>query len=368
MGGDEGRVDAPPGVYLVESDGKNLRRIGDRRYDARMELGEDPGKVMIDGVSYLTGVIGWAPGGGRLVFYACPSNPIMADGRLYAVNAEGSGLTRLSNPPGGSPVVCYSEGVPAVAWSPDGAKLAYYSYTEPYGLYIVNSDGTGIRFLTAGGAPQWSPQGNPIVFVRRPDAAAEADWKVPIYTIDSDGNRESELVRVPLDCTRWALFGCAAPHAYWSPDGDLLAFTAVGAPVDIAQLQGSPISDVFAMRADGSGLTKIEGLPKSVPPGGGSHFAGWVNCAGFLPTAGCQVRLTKVGAQGLNMRREPGIDQEAIGLLSEGAIVCMLGSPALIRGLQWWPVRSGDGAEGWVAAFDPGDPGTTWLEATGAPC
>ena len=46
----------------------------------------------------------------------------------------------------------------------------------------------------------------------------------------------------------------------------------------------------------------------------------------------------------------------------------MLGSPALIRGLQWWPVRSGDGAEGWVAAFDPGDPGTTWLEATGAPC
>jgi len=126
---------------------------------------------------------------------------------------------------------------------------------------------------------------------------------VPIYTIDSDGNRESELVRVPLDCTGWALFGCAAPHAYWSPDGDLLAFTAVGAPVDIAQLQGSPISDVFAMRADGSGLTKIEGLPKSVPPGGGSHFAGWVNCAGFLPTAGCQVRLTKVGAQGLNMRR-----------------------------------------------------------------
>ena len=134
-------------------------------------------------------------------------------------------------------------------------------------------------------------------------AITASEILVGIYTIDSDGNRESELVRVPLDCTGWALFGCAAPHAYWSPDGDLLAFTAVGAPVDIAQLQGSPISDVFAMRADGSGLTKIEGLPKSVPPGGGSHFAGWVNCAGFLPTAGCQVRLTKVGAQGLNMRR-----------------------------------------------------------------
>src|SRR5207237_4932335 len=97
--------------------------------------------------------------------------PIMADGRLYAVNAEGSGLTRLSNPPGGSPVVCYSEGVPAVAWSPDGAKLAYYSYTEPYGLYIVNSDGTGTRFLTAGGALNGHPQGNRILFGRRTDSA-----------------------------------------------------------------------------------------------------------------------------------------------------------------------------------------------------
>src|SRR5256885_16660772 len=98
-------------VSLVVSEEKTLRRIGDRRYDARMELGEDPGKVMIDGVSYLTGVIGWAPGGGRLVFYACPSDPIMADGRLYSCNAA-SLFTRLSNPPGGSPVGGFSQGAP----------------------------------------------------------------------------------------------------------------------------------------------------------------------------------------------------------------------------------------------------------------
>jgi len=158
MGGDEGRVDAPP----VSVPGRVGRQEppAHRRPPVRRShgTGRRPRQGNVDGVSYLTGVIGWAPGGGRLVFYACPSNPIMADGRLYAVNAEGSGLTRLSNPPGGSPVVCYSEEVPAVAWSPDGAKLAYYSYTEPYGLYIVNSDGTGTRFLTAGGALNGHPK------------------------------------------------------------------------------------------------------------------------------------------------------------------------------------------------------------------
>src|SRR5439155_25666598 len=55
MRGNGGSVNAAPGVNLVLSDGKTLRRIGDRRYDARIELGEDPGKVMIDGVSYSNG-------------------------------------------------------------------------------------------------------------------------------------------------------------------------------------------------------------------------------------------------------------------------------------------------------------------------
>jgi Tol biopolymer transport system component len=368
LGGEGGHADAAPGVYLVGSNGSNLRRVGDRLYDARLQLGEDPNQVIIDGASYITGVVGWAPDGERLVFYACPSNPGSGDAQLYAVNADGSGLTRLSNPPGGKPVACYSEGGPSLTWSPDGSKLVYYSYTEPFGLYIVNADGTGTRFLAAGGAPQWSPQDNRIVFIRRPREAVEAGWKAPIYVIGSDGSGESELATVPLDCTGWALWGCTAPNPSWSPDGGLLAFTAVGAPLDFAQLQGSPISDVFVMKADGSGLTMLEDLPKNDPPGGGSHFAGWVNCGRPLPTAGCQVRAIGVGAQGLNLRQEPGTDKEVISLLSEGAIVCMLGSPALIRGLRWWPVRSSDGSEGWAALSGPDEPGARWLEPTGSPC
>ena len=369
LGGQEGHPDAAPGVYLVDSDGRNLRRVGDRLYDARLQLGEDPTKVTIDGASYITDVVGWAPNGERLVFYGCPSNPVSADGQLYSVNADGSGLTRLSNPPGGRPVTCYSEGGPAVTWSPDGSKLAYYSYTEPVGLYVVNSDGTGTRFLTAGGAPQWSPQDNRIVFVRRPhEEVEEADWKAPIYVIGSDGSGESELARVPLDCTGWALWGCTVPNPSWSHDGLLLAFTAVGTPVDFTQLKGSPVSDVFVITANGSGLTMLENLPKNDPPGGGNHFAGWVNCRRPLPTAGCQVRVTGVGALGLNLRHEPDIDREVIGLLGEGSVVCLLGSPALIRGVQWWPVRTGDGIEGWAALSGPDEPGARWLEPTGSPC
>jgi WD40-like Beta Propeller Repeat len=367
LGGEKGHDDAAPGVYLVDSNGSNLRRIGDRLYDARLQLGEDPNQVIIDGASYLTGVVGWAPDGEHLVFYACPSNPVSADGQLYTVNGDGSGLTRLSNPPGGRPVVCYIEGGPSLTWSPDGSKLVYYSYAEPVGLYIVNADGTGTHFLTVGGAPQWSPD-NRIVFIRPPDREAEADWEAPIYVIGSDGSGESELARVPLDCTAWALAGCTAPKPRWSQDGSLLAFTAVGTPVDFASLNGTATSDAFVMKGDGSGLTMLEGLPKSDPPGGGSIFAGWVNCGEPLPTAGCQVRVVGVGAPGLNMRHEPGVDKEVIGLLGEGAIACMLGSPALDRGLQWWPIRSSDGKEGWAALSDPDEPGARWLEPTGSPC
>ncbi|MFQ5880637.1 MAG: SH3 domain-containing protein [Dehalococcoidia bacterium] len=87
-----------------------------------------------------------------------------------------------------------------------------------------------------------------------------------------------------------------------------------------------------------------------------------------LPTAGCEITVTNVQPERLNLRESPGTDQQVIAKLSEGDIVCLLGSPALADGFQWWPVRTAEGQDGWAAAFNPDEPDKPWLTPTGRTC
>jgi len=370
LGGETGHKDAPPGVYVVDSVGANLRRIGDRLYNGPLEPNNDGlGQIVIDGAEYLTGVLGWAPDGKRLAFFTCPVAGGEGGQYLYAINADGTGLTRLSNPPAGRPVICQSDApYSALSWAPDSAKLVYYSYDQPSGLYIVNVDGKDPRHLTAGYFPHWSSTGDTIAFVKEPNPAPGASWELPISAIGADGTGEREVAKVPRDCSAWGLLGCVAAHPVWSPRGDLLAFAAVSTPLEEAQLNEAPAHDVFVIKPDGSGLAILPSLPRNDPPGGGSVFSHWVDCDQPLPTPGCQVRVANVGSQRLNVRREPGQDKDVIAQVNADAVVCLLGTPALVSGLQWWPVRTPEGPEGWSAVFDPESPETRWLQPTGTPC
>ncbi len=70
------------------------------------------------------------------------------------MNADGSDQTNLINDPAVDS---------APTWSPDGAKIAFYSdrdgNTE---IYVINADGSGVTRLTNNAAidfaPTWSPQ------------------------------------------------------------------------------------------------------------------------------------------------------------------------------------------------------------------
>ncbi len=91
----------------------------------------------------------------------------------------------------------------APAWSPDGLKIAVLrqpgASPPPRGIYVLNSDGTGVNDLTVSshsdGGPRWSPDGSKIVF----HASAYSSSTYHIWLMNSDG---SGLVQLTTNGSR----------------------------------------------------------------------------------------------------------------------------------------------------------------------
>ncbi len=85
---------------------------------------------------------------GRFVFQ------VASGGDVYVVDADGSNLTRLTR--GMDPT-----------WSPDGSQIAFARWTSPWGIYLINGDGSNERILFSSNvarSPVWSPDGSQIAF------------------------------------------------------------------------------------------------------------------------------------------------------------------------------------------------------------
>jgi Tol biopolymer transport system component len=146
----------------------------------------------------------------------------------------------------------------ALAWSPDGRKLAFFGGGNCgqycFNLWVMNSDGSGRRNLTPklwaagveqGGGPTfdpaWSPDGQMIAFVGstgRPFVGPTAGLGEPIYVVKADGSGLRNLTPKPVGAD-------AAPA--WSPDGRKLAF--------VSDRDGN--SDVYVMNANGKGQRNL---------------------------------------------------------------------------------------------------------------
>lgn len=106
-----------------------------------------------------------------------------------------------------------------VAWAPEGTRLALVAASADRSgmeIWVVNSDGTGLRQLTHLGGlntgPVWSPDGQRLAL-----AHADTVTYIPqLYLVDADGSNTREFTDVPAGVDRIS----------WSPDGSRLAFEA----------------------------------------------------------------------------------------------------------------------------------------------
>jgi Tol biopolymer transport system component len=95
----------------------------------------------------------------------------------------------------------------SASWSPGGRRIAFTQggfRDEPERVTTIRPDGRGLRHLTLGAQPAWSPRGGTITFARRSANNSE------LYAIPATGGRERPL-------------GPGAAPDY-SPTGDALVF------------------------------------------------------------------------------------------------------------------------------------------------
>lgn len=186
--------------------------------------------------------IAWSPDGARIAYVKGPRPKA-----LHVVGADGSGDTIV---PGATP-----DGWDGLAWSPDGRRIAFEGMRTLNGgdtrtVYVINTDGTGLRDIDASlpgpearaaGEPTWSPDGRRIAIGR--------------YLRYSDFDEETTLWVITLatgEAQRITAGDGGDRRPTWSPNGDQIAFL---------RFDGSS-SDVFVVRPDGTGLRQITDTPE----------------------------------------------------------------------------------------------------------
>jgi len=173
------RQDPSNDVWLMDPDGRNPRPLVE-------QTGID---------EYPT----WSPDGSRLAFQ-CTLGTIMSnrvgDFEVCVVNADGTGLRRITDAPGISA---------AGGWSPDGSLIVFNSnrdqapanFSSCGDIFVVQPDGAELRKVTDGSfldcVSQWASDGHIFFSSDRRDPGGETD----IWVMNPDGTDATLLTPFP---------------------------------------------------------------------------------------------------------------------------------------------------------------------------
>ena len=189
-----------------------------------------------------------------------PANDVMPavspDGNTIAFASDRGGNwdIYLMDAQGGPPIQLTNDSTHEIhpSFSPDGSELVYCSYGErsrQWQMVVININQPGTkRYIGHGLFPQWSPQGNTILFQRSRERGTRwfSVWTV---TLNEQGEAGS-----PTEITWAPEAACITPQ--WSPDGNAVVFCMVRNGE--ADSQGRPVdSEVWLINADGTGRTRL---------------------------------------------------------------------------------------------------------------
>jgi dipeptidyl aminopeptidase/acylaminoacyl peptidase len=142
----------------------------------------------------------WSPDGNRIAFSQWDGR-----GQLQVMDADGSNRHPIGDG--------LTSGDP-VAWSPDGAHIAFVGYRYPggadRGLYVVDGDGTAIMQLVPDvgnlavgpsmlGGPAWSPDGSMIAFAARDEESPVESAGMSVHVVDVASRKVTAVSHSPVD-------------------------------------------------------------------------------------------------------------------------------------------------------------------------
>ena len=118
--------------------------------------------------------------------------------------------------------------------SPDGGWIAFYTLGKQEDVFLIRTDGAGLRQLTDDDhmdrAPRWSPDGRSIAWM------SARSGKFEIWTMNPDGGGVRQLTHDSRGPTLSPL---------WSPDGTRLAYTVHGLGpfiIDVGEAMAGTVS------------------------------------------------------------------------------------------------------------------------------
>jgi Tol biopolymer transport system component len=221
------------GIFTANPDGTDATQLTDGVNDGWPSWSPDGTRIAFSGSLRDPDV---KPCGSRVDFQ-CPAD-------IYVMNSDGTGVRRLTEDPA-------ADFQPA--WSPDGTKFAFERAIDDgtgTAIFVMNADGTDVKQVSSarGGSDMyasWSPNGSQIVF----SSIRYEDWG--IYVVNADGTNEHPLLAK----------GGYADDPVWSPDGRFIAFIGEGFS---GAVDTGGESALYVMDPDGTDVAKIADAPAGV--------------------------------------------------------------------------------------------------------